>query len=61
VVINLISNYIYNDLSTNRDNIKDWINNLDKDSYQYKTLDANDIKTVESGAKECNNTCNLKN
>lgn len=60
VIINLISNYIYNNLSVNRDNIQSWVNNLDKNSYQYKTLNNIDIKLIDENSKECSNNCTLK-
>ena len=61
VIINLISNYIYWDISTNRDNVKSWVDELDKDKYQYKTFDLWDIKTIEDNSKSCDKTCKLWN
>jgi len=41
--------------------MKSWVDNLDKNSYQYKNFNEEDIKTIEDNAKKCNKKCPLGN
>jgi len=62
VIINLISKYIYNSISINRSDAGKWLNRLDKNSYEFKTLNVDDIRIINQNSKICwTNVCLLTN
>ncbi len=60
VVVNLITQYIYQDITMNRTTVQKRISGLKPDSYEYKNFSSADLKTIKQNAVECKDTCALK-
>ncbi len=60
VVINMIAQYIYKDLSLNRKEVNTWIGWLKQDSYEANNFTQADRKTITETSKSCEKDCILK-
>jgi hypothetical protein len=61
VVINILSQYIFKNYSTNRSKIKAWTESLSNDSYQMSILQKDDLERIDQLARSCNEECTIKN
>ena len=61
VVINILSQYIFKNYSTNRSKIKAWTESLSNDSYQMSILQQDDLERIDQLARSCNGECAIKN
>jgi hypothetical protein len=61
VVVNIMSKYIYRDISLNRKDVYKRSSSIKTGSYQDNVLTTNDKKTIQEESEMCENTCTLQN
>ncbi len=61
VIVNLLSNYIYNKYSVNWKNVNKRVNKLKPKNSEYTYLNSNDRKIIQQNSKKCDWVCKLKN
>lgn len=60
VLVNILWTYLYDKYSLNWYEVKNWLSTLDKNSYEYKYFNINDLNIIGQWVSKCwNNICNL--
>jgi hypothetical protein len=61
VVVNIMSKYIYRDISLNRKNVYKRSSNIKTGTYQDNVLTTNDKTIIQQESEVCENNCTLQN